>query len=54
MLIGSSLMFLVLVAGGVLSHEVISLTDSNLSLASGCGAGLTTVLYIYTFIYGST
>lgn len=54
MLIGSSLMFLVLVAGGVLSHEVISLTDSNPSLASRCGAGVTTVLYIYTFIYGST
>jgi hypothetical protein len=54
MLIGSSLMFLVLVAGGVLSHEVISLTDSNPKLASGCGAGVTTVLYIYTFIYGST
>jgi MFS family permease len=36
MLIGSSLMFLVLVAGGVLSHEVISLTDSNPSLASRC------------------
>jgi Sugar (and other) transporter len=54
MLIGSSSMFVVLIVGGVLSHEVIALADSNPSVASGCGAGVTTVLYLYTFIYGST
>jgi MFS family permease len=54
MLIGSSTMFVVLIVGGVLAHEVISLADSNPSVASGCGAGVTAVLYVYTFIYGST
>ncbi|RAO72424.1 uncharacterized protein BHQ10_008436 [Talaromyces amestolkiae] len=54
MLIGSSTMFVVLIVGGVLAHEVISLAGSNPSVASGCGAGVTAVLYVYTFIYGST
>ena len=54
MLVGSSLMFLVLIAGGVLSHEVISLHDSDPATAARCGAGVTTVLYLYTFLYGST
>ncbi|KAJ9144115.1 MFS monosaccharide transporter [Pleurostoma richardsiae] len=51
---GSSLMCAVLIAGGVLSHEVIITQTSNPSQASRCGAGVTAVLYIYTFIYGST
>lgn len=54
MLWGCSLMFLVLIAGGVLSHEVISLKDTNPAETSRSGAGVTAVLYIYTFIYGST
>lgn len=54
MLIGSSTMFVVLIVGGVLAHEVISLADSKPSVASGCGAGVTAVLYVYTTIYGST
>jgi MFS family permease len=54
MLIGSSSIFVVLIVGGVLAHEVTSLADSNPSVASGCGAGVTAVLYLYTFIYGST
>ncbi|KAJ5116635.1 hypothetical protein N7456_000983 [Penicillium angulare] len=54
MLIGSSSMFLVLIVGGVLSRELIANADSNPALSSRCGAGVTAVLYIYTFIYGST
>ncbi|OAA60602.1 low-affinity glucose transporter HXT3 [Niveomyces insectorum RCEF 264] len=55
MLIGSSLMCVVLIAGGVLSHEVIRLSDEGRhKTASACGAGVTTVLYLYTFLYGST
>ncbi|OJJ45852.1 hypothetical protein ASPZODRAFT_98807 [Penicilliopsis zonata CBS 506.65] len=53
-LIGSSLMFLVLLVGGVLSHEVISKRESDPKLASRCGAGVTTVLYLYSAIYGGT
>ncbi|KAJ5706561.1 hypothetical protein N7488_006362 [Penicillium malachiteum] len=54
MLIGSSLMFLVLIAGGVLSHEVISKRTSDPSVSSRCGGAVAAVLYLYTFIYGST
>lgn len=54
MLWGCSLMFLVLIVGGVLSHEVITLQNTNPAETSRCGAGVTAVLYIYTFIYGST
>ncbi|KAL1961653.1 hypothetical protein VTN77DRAFT_1368 [Rasamsonia byssochlamydoides] len=54
MLIGCSLMCLVLIAGGVLSHEVIRLNGIDPAETSRCGAGVTAVLYMYTFVYGST
>ncbi|KAJ5625260.1 Low-affinity glucose transporter HXT3 [Penicillium lagena] len=54
MLIGCSLMGTVLIVGGVLSHETISHSDGNPSLATQYGSGVAAVLYIYTFIYGST
>ncbi|CAL5867066.1 uncharacterized protein PFLUO_LOCUS1278 [Penicillium psychrofluorescens] len=54
MLIGCLLMGTVLIVGGVLSHETISHSDSNPSLATQYGSGVAAVLYIYTFIYGST
>lgn len=54
MLIGCSLMFLVLIVGGVLSHEVIQYTGIDPAKTSSYGAGVTAVLYMYTFIYGST
>lgn len=54
MLMGCSLMCLVLIAGGVLSHEVIRLNGVDPAETSRCGAGVTAVLYIYTFVYGST
>lgn len=54
MLIGSSSMFVVLIAGGILAHEVISKADTNPGLSSRCGAGVAAVLYLYSFIYGST
>jgi MFS family permease len=54
MLIGCSLMGTVLIVGGVLSHETISHSGSNPSLATQFGSGVAAVLYIYTFIYGST
>ena len=54
MLLGSSAMFVVLIAGGVLSHEVISKANTDPVVSSRCGAGVVVVLYLYTFIYGST
>ncbi|KAJ5948081.1 hypothetical protein N7466_001096 [Penicillium verhagenii] len=54
MLIGSSSMFVVLIVGGVLAHEVISKADTYPAISAQCGAGVTAVLYLYTFIYGST
>ncbi|KAL1961541.1 hypothetical protein VTN77DRAFT_1628 [Rasamsonia byssochlamydoides] len=54
MLIGCSLMGIVLIVGGVLSHETLANTASNPAKASSYGAGVAAILYIYTFIYGST
>lgn len=54
MLIGSSSMFVVLIAGGILAHEVISKAETNPDISSRCGAGVAAVLYLYSFIYGST
>lgn len=54
MLTGCLLMGIVLVVGGVLSHETISHSDSNPELATKFGSGVAAILYIYTFIYGST
>ncbi|KAJ5925795.1 hypothetical protein N7454_007305 [Penicillium verhagenii] len=54
MLIGCSLMGIVLIVGGVLSHETISHTDNDPVLANKFGSGVAAILYIYTFIYGGT
>ena len=54
MLIGCLLMGIVLIIGGVLSHETISRSDSDPVLANKFGSGVAAILYIYTFIYGST
>ncbi|KAK9244584.1 general substrate transporter [Lipomyces tetrasporus] len=54
MLIGCSLMGLVLIIGGVLSHETIANTTVDHAKATKFGAGVAAILYIYTFIYGST
>ncbi|KAJ9221652.1 low-affinity glucose transporter HXT3 [Paecilomyces variotii] len=54
MLIGCSLMGIVLIIGGVLSHETVLNTTVEPAKASKFGAGVATILYIYIFIYGST
>ena len=54
MLTGCLLMGIVLIVGGVLSHETIAHTTNNPVLASKFGSGVAAILYIYTFIYGST
>ncbi|KAL1988428.1 hypothetical protein VTN96DRAFT_9483 [Rasamsonia emersonii] len=54
MLIGCSLMGVVLIVGGVLSHETLAYSSSDPVKASSFGASVAAVLYIYTFIYGST
>lgn len=54
MLTGCTLMGLVLVAGTVLSKEVLSNTDNDPAKATRLGAGVATVLYLFTCIYGST
>lgn len=54
MLIGCSLMGIVLIVGGVLSHETLSYSTSNPELGKKFGSGVAAVLYIYSFIYGST
>jgi MFS family permease len=54
MLIGCLLMGIVLITGGVLSHETIAHKDSDPASASKFGSGVAAILYIYTFIYGST
>jgi MFS family permease len=51
MLTGCLAMGLVLIAGGVLSHEV---TSGDPSKKHAYGIGVATILYLYTFIYGST
>lgn len=54
MLTGCLLMGIVLIVGGVLSHETISHTESDPVLANKFGSGVAAILYMYTFIYGST
>lgn len=54
MLTGCLLMGTVLIVGGVLSHETISHSETNPELATKFGSGVAAILYIYTFIYGST
>lgn len=54
MLTGCLLMGIVLIVGGVLSHETIAHKDNDPANASKFGSGVAAILYIYTFIYGST
>jgi MFS family permease len=55
MLIGCSLMGIVLIVGGALSHETLAYTAAGDPVkASSFGAGVAAILYIYTFIYGAT
>ncbi|KAJ5088889.1 hypothetical protein N7456_012505 [Penicillium angulare] len=54
MLTGCLLMGIVLIVGGILSHETIAHTSGNPALANKFGSGVAAILYIYTFIYGST
>ncbi|KAI1288685.1 low-affinity glucose transporter HXT3 [Xylaria venustula] len=54
MLSGSSIMAVMLISGGVLSRQISNGDFSSQASATGYGAGLTTVLYLYTFAYGST
>jgi MFS family permease len=51
MLTGCLAMGLVLIVGGVLSHEV---TSGDPSKKHAYGIGVATILYLYTFIYGGT
>lgn len=54
MLTGCLLMGIVLIVGGVLSHETIAHKESDPAMATKFGSGVAAILYIYTFIYGST
>lgn len=54
MLSGSFLMGIVLIVGAVLSHEVLKYADIDPVKSKQLGAGVVTVLYIYTVLYGST
>lgn len=54
MLIGCSIMGVLLIVGGVLAHEVDVDSGTNPAKARMLGAGVTTILYMYTFTYGST
>jgi len=54
MLWGSALMGIVLIIGAVLSHEVEVFAHTDAVKAKQLGAGVVTVLYLYTVLYGST
>ncbi|KAJ5114289.1 low-affinity glucose transporter HXT3 [Penicillium alfredii] len=54
MLTGGLLMCIVLIVGGVLSQETIMHSNNDPALATEFGSGVATILYIYSFIYGST
>ncbi|PQE04054.1 MFS monosaccharide transporter protein [Rutstroemia sp. NJR-2017a BVV2] len=55
MLTGSSLMGVVLIVGGVLSHEVTKkAAEGDADGANRLGGGVAAILYLYTCIYGST
>lgn len=54
MMVGSALMGVVLIVGGVLAHFVMRDSTGDIGEANKLGAGVATVLYLYTFIYGST
>ena len=52
MLIGCTAMGIVLIIGGILAHGTTTTTSASKKHAYG--AGVATVLYVYTFIYGAT
>ena len=54
MLIGCSVMGIVLIIGGILSHETIHYSKSDPKHALQFGSGVVAILYIYTATYGST
>lgn len=54
MMIGSGSMGVVLIIGGILAHEVVLNSTTDPEKTARLGAGVATVLYVYTFIYGST
>lgn len=54
MLSGSFLMGIVLIVGAVLSHEVEKYANVDAAKSKQLGAGVVTVLYMYTVLYGST
>ena len=54
MLTGSSSMGVLLVIGGVLSHEVTRSKVENPEKTQQYGAGVAAILYLYTFMYGGT
>jgi MFS family permease len=55
MLSGCLSMGVVLIIGGILAHEVVSKSRSGqFTEANRLGGGVATVLYLYTFLYGST
>ena len=54
MLVGSSAMGIVLIIGAICSHEVEVHAKSDPARAKQYGAGVVTVLYLYTVLYGGT
>jgi MFS family permease len=55
MMSGCLSMGIVLIVGGILAHEVVSKSaNGQLATANQFGGGVATVLYLYTFLYGST
>jgi MFS family permease len=55
MMSGCLSMGIVLIVGGILAHEVVSKSaNGQLAAANQFGGGVATVLYLYTFLYGST
>lgn len=54
MLIGSSVMGVLLIIGGILAQKVETNAVSNPAKAAQLGAGVAAILYVYTFTFGST
>ncbi|KAK9453090.1 hypothetical protein V1511DRAFT_505621 [Dipodascopsis uninucleata] len=54
MLGGCLAMGILLLIGGILAHEVEALSDTNPAKTAQYAAGVATILYCYTFAYGST
>ncbi|KAF3894489.1 Low-affinity glucose transporter HXT3 [Trichophyton interdigitale] len=54
MLSGCTLMGIVLIIGGILSQQTLKYAELDPGKANRFGAGVAAILYVYTFIYGST